>query len=299
MIVFGSANYDITISTPAIPKLDHILTIESAIHGVGGKGANQAVVARRADSEVSLYATLGDDALGDIILKSLRAEGVNVQGITRRSHSTGLGLILAENGHHRVIYVQGANRFLDPQIVPEEILERGTMVLIQGDVPMGANEALLQRAKDHGCITTLNLGPYAFIREESLKLVDYLIVNQHEGEALAAQLRLDASNKHLLAANISQRFGCTFLITLGSEGAVAATPQGGLIPVNAVPVQAVDTVGAGDTFVGYLATAIERGEKLGDALEQASIAAAIACCKVGAQSSIPYRREVEESLRRL
>lgn len=297
MIVFGSANYDITVSIPAIPKLDHILPIESAIHCVGGKGANQAVVARRAGSDVSLYATIGNDALGDMILKSLLAEGVTVRGITRISRSTGLGLILAENRHHRVIYVQGANRFLDPQIVPDEILERGAMVLIQGDVPMRANEALLQRAKDRGCIIVLNLGPYAFVEEEYLRLVDYLIVNQHEGEALGAQLRLDSSDKSLLAANISRRFGCTFMITLGSEGAVAATPQGGIIPVKAVSVQAVDTVGAGDTFVGYFAAAIERGERLGDALEQASVAAAIACCEVGAQNSIPYRQEVEGLLR--
>lgn len=135
MIVFGSANYDITVSTPAIPKLDHILPIESAVHCIGGKGANQAVVACRAGSDVSLYATIGNDALGDMILKSLLAEGVTVRGITRLSHSTGLGLILAENRHHRVIYVQGANRFLDPQIVPDEILERGTMVLSKGMFP--------------------------------------------------------------------------------------------------------------------------------------------------------------------
>lgn len=299
IVVFGSVNFDYFIAAPDLPPTDTILQVLGYTTAFGGKGANQAVAAAKAGASVSMFGCVGKDAIGQSMVDNLAVYGIRTEGVDRTTdHPSGTAFIFTHQNNHRVIYARGANNSVSAASVPDQLLSKGSTVILQGDVPMRENEILLQRAKALGARTIVNLGPPpAPISVEALRCVDYLVVNQHEAVALEESLGVPRSKDPLeFATSIANAYSICVVVTLGKDGSIAVGPDGSRYQVPALPVDAIDMVGAGDAFIGHLAATIDRGEPINVALARGAIAGSLACTRHGAQSAVPTRDEVDNHL---
>lgn len=294
IIVFGSNVLDLFFHLKDLPPRDTALFLDSHEEQPGGKGANQAIAAARAGSEVRFFGALGDGGHGRQMFKNLAKNGIDVSGIEFLDAPSGLATIFVDDsdGTHKVVVSQGANLMARQDTIPGKLLTRDTTVLVQGELPMAETQALLARAKKAGARTVMNLAPARPVPEEALHNLDIIILNEYEADALGAQFGMDTADKAVFAAALQARFQLTTIVTLGPRGAVCCDAHG-LSEIAAMPVKAVDTIGAGDAFSGYLCAALDQGRTLAEALQYASAAASLACTKVGAQTALPVMEEVE------
>ena len=269
----------------------------------GGKGANQALAAARMGPKVALVGCVGDDGMGMRMLTGLRRDGVITSGVGQSELPTGMAVIITnEAGENEIVVASGANAHAKADQIPDEILKSSHLLLLQGETPPKENWTLLERAKQRGVTTILNLAPVVDIPREALAHIDYLVVNKIEAEQIAHALKIDLhEDAALLARALAHQAKLTCIITLGAHGSTAVTPDGG--PGIHVPAlglsHVVDTTGAGDAYCGTLAAALYSRKNLADAMKLASIAGSLACAKRGAQDSFPYLGEIEENLERL
>ena len=314
VVVVGSANTDLTVTARALPRPGETVT-EGALHtGFGGKGANQAVAARRAGSEVAFVARLGADAHADRYLEHLGAEGIDIGAISRdRRAASGVALIAVDaDGHNQIAVASGANARLRPTHLKAGLrrLRAGSVVVAQFEVPVATVEAAFRAARRVGATTLLNPAPVPSVDpisdaarapgdgspvqrlpEALVALTDVVVVNQVEAEQLAGlPVTGVAPARKAAAALVESGFGAA-VITLGDRGAVWTDASSGGRAA-APRVKAVDTVGAGDTFVGFLASDLARGVPLGDCVAEAVSAASLAVTRPGAQSGIPRRSDL-------
>jgi ribokinase len=310
ILVFGSYNFDVYVPRiTSLPPLDAIDSVDGHTIAPGGKGGNQAVAVARAAGQPAAYGCVGSDALGTYLLDRLADDGVDHKGIVRSpSQATGMGLIFLDPaGGHRVVYAKGANAAARADDVPAGALAAASAVLVQGDVEMRENERLIERAADAGVPAVLTLGPAVAISLAALARVPYVLFNQREAGLFLDHCHREPSLAvwHALPSSPSpqdfcswftQEFGGAVVVTVGEEGAVACDRDGTSYREPALAVDVLDTVGAGDTFAGYFATAIAEQRAFRDALRTGVIAASLACRAVGAQQSIPTRAEVEAVL---
>ena len=315
VVVVGSANTDLTVTARALPRPGETVT-EGALHtGFGGKGANQAVAARRAGSEVAFIARLGADVHADRYLEHLGAEGIDIGAISRdRRAASGVALIAVDaDGHNQIAVASGANARLRPAHLKAGLrrLRAGSVVVAQFEVPIATVEAAFRAARRVGATTLLNPAPVPSssdptsdaapapgdgspvqrVPEALVALTDVVVVNQVEAEQLAGlPVTGVVPARKAAAALVESGFGAA-VITLGDRGAVwtDASSRG---RAAAPRVKAVDTVGAGDTFVGFLASDLARGVPLGDCVAEAVSAASLAVTRPGAQSGIPRRSDL-------
>ena len=318
VVVVGSANTDLTVTAPALPRPGETVTEGALRTGFGGKGANQAVAARRAGAEVAFVARMGSDSHADRYLEHLDAEGIDIGAISRdRRAASGVALIAVDAaGHNQIAVASGANSRLRPAHLKAGLrrVRMGSVVVAQLEVPLETVEAAFRAARRTGATTLLNPAPVpsssraaeatsfaaiadahrAALPQSLVALTDVVIVNQIEAEQLAG---LPATGvvqaRRAAAALLEAGFGAA-VVTLGDRGAVwtDATGNG---RAAAPRVRAIDTVGAGDTFVGYLASGLARGAAFGECVAEAVHAAALAVTRRGAQSGIPRRPEVARS----
>ena len=314
VVVVGSANTDLTVTARALPRPGETVT-EGALHtGFGGKGANQAVAARRAGSEVAFVARLGADTHADRYLEHLGAEGIDIGAISRdRRAASGVALIAVDaDGHNQIAVASGANARLRPAHLKAGLrrLRAGSVVVAQFEVPVATVEAAFRAARRVGATTLLNPAPVPSVDPTSdsarapddgspvqrlpealVALTDVVVVNQVEAEQLAGlPVTGVAPARKAAAALVESGFGAA-VITLGDRGAVWTDASSGGRAA-APRVKAVDTVGAGDTFVGFLASDLARGVPLGDCVAEAVSAASLAVTRPGAQSGIPRRSDL-------
>ncbi|MGI9490818.1 MAG: PfkB family carbohydrate kinase, partial [Geminicoccaceae bacterium] len=188
----------------------------------------------------------------------------------------------------------GANFDTRSDQVPDERLNADVTVLCQNEIRPEAGFACLKRAKSLGAKTILNLAPAASVPEDVLDVLDILVVNEIEA-AMAAGLDELGKDAMPIALALSERHDLTMVITLGANGAIAAG-RSGHFRVSSLPIEPVDTTGAGDAFVGILAAAFDGGAELQEALKRASVGAGLACTQIGAQTSQPLRAEIEARL---
>ena len=323
VVVVGSANTDLTVTARALPRPGETVT-EGALHtGFGGKGANQAVAARRAGAEVALVARMGTDVHAERYLKHLGAEGIDVGAISRdRRAASGVALIAVDAaGHNQIAVASGANSRLRPSHLAPGLrrVHMGSVVVAQLEVPVDTVEAAFRAARRAGATTLLNPAPVpigdaapaavpapvaageiplaGILPETLVALTDVVVVNQVEAEQLTGVAVAGVVPARRAAATLVEGGFGAAVVTLGDRGAVwtdgaangrAAAPK----------VKALDTVGAGDTFVGYLACALARGVSLGAGVTEAVHAAALAVTRRGAQSGIPRRPEVARTVSR-
>jgi ribokinase len=290
ILVFGSINIDIVIAVPALPKPGETVLGESYRLLPGGKGANQALAAARDGARVMLAGAVGDDAFADAALTLLREGGVDLSLVRTVTQPTGCAIIsVAEgSGENLITVASGANGAVTAELVPDALLGPDVTLLLQMELPTAETEQLIARAKARGARIVLNLAPARPIAHGALRSVDVLVVNEGELAALAADETTQA-----------RELGLVVVATRGAQGAVAVLPDGTRCATPALPITPVDTTGAGDTFTGVLAAALDAGLALSPALRRASVAAGLACLSPGAQPGMPDRARNDAAMRDL
>lgn len=296
IVIFGSINVDLVFRVDTLPRSgDTVLSESYSIHP-GGKGANAAVAAARAGGETRMVGRVGGDAFAESALRIMRDAGVGLDYVAESQRPTGCATISVDRrGENAIVVASGANLDVAAGQVPDSLLGGGTLVALQMEVPPTENWSLMERAKKAGARVLLNLAPAQPVPAHVLGNVDVLIVNQAEAAVLANSFGLKADQASDTAHMLAEHYGMTCIVTLGQDGALAYGPTGGR-QVPALPIDAVDTTGAGDAFCGGLAAALDRGLDIEAALRYASVGAALACTIEGAQSSLPARTAVEARL---
>jgi ribokinase len=298
ILVVGSANVDFTIAAPRLPTPGETVTDGTLLVNHGGKGANQAVAARRLGADVRLIACVGRDASGAAIRAALAGEGIGVDGVAEtETAATGTALIVVDSaGRNQITVAPGANRALTVNDVRGRVADFtwAEVVVCQLEIPLACVAAALTLAREHGATTVLNPAPVPSTQVDVLPLVDYLTPNAGEAERLSG-IVVRAPGDAARAAQVLRDAGVrTVIVTLGEEGAWAQGAETQRVP--AFAVQAVDTTAAGDAFNAGLAVALAEGRMLREALTFASATAALTCTRRGAQASLPVRAEVERLL---
>jgi ribokinase len=299
VLVVGSANVDFTVAAARLPRPGETVTDGSLLVNHGGKGANQAVAARRLGAEVRFVGCVGDDASGRELRAALAQEGIDVAGVcVTAAAATGTALIVVDReGRNQIAVAPGANRALTVEMVRrrEADVVWADVVMCQLETPLETAAWVLREARVRGKTTLLNPAP---MRDDAVTLValaDYVTPNEIEAEGLTGLAVGDAEGA-VAAGHALRKLGArTVVVTLGPAGALACTSEGDLrVPAFAVTV--VDTTGAGDAFNAGLAVGLAERLALRDALRLASATAALACTRRGAQASLPARADVDRLL---
>ena len=298
ILVLGSVNRDLIVHAPRLPLPGETLRGQRFGSCLGGKGANQAVAAARLGARVALAARVGLLENGAAMVAQLTGEGVDVRAIAQPADEVpGVALIVvgAEDAENQIVTVAGSNGTLPLEQV--EALELGGLcwLVAQQELPLASVARAFERAHAAGVKTLLNAAPFRPGCEALLPLVDLLVVNALEAQALVTTLGGGAADPQTLARALRAKGPAAVLVSLGAEGLCWVDAQGTLsVPARAV--KAVDTVGAGDTLVGALVTALAEGRPVADALAFAQAAAALAVSRTGVQDAMPRRAEVEQLL---
>jgi len=300
VLVVGSANVDFTVAASRLPAVGETVSGGTLLVNHGGKGANQAVAARRLGAEVRLVACVGDDASGRGIRAALQAEGIGVDGMmVTADAATGTALIVVDGqGRNQIVVAPGANWRLSVEHVRARAddFAWAQVVMCQLETPLDTLAWALAEARRRGLVTVLNPAPVREgIADDVWRLVDYLTPNEGEAERLSGVAVRDAGSAAAAGRALRGRGVGAVIVTLGSQGSLACTARDD-IRVPAFPVEAVDTTAAGDAFNGALGAALAGRDPLPDALRFASAAAALACTRRGAQPSLPTRAEVDRFL---
>jgi ribokinase len=288
--VVGSAMIDLTAYATVIPAPGQTLEGDLFTTGFGGKGANQAVIAAHCGAEVHFVGKLGRDLFGDSIAENFKKLGIDSEFVERSDTPNGVAHIWVDaNGENRIIIIPGANHEIESKKAIEAIesIAGLAVVVAQCEIKQEVTLAAFSAAKKRGCVTILNPAPYQPLSEELLAVTDWIIPNETEFKELHGQL---PTSDDVLK---SFRPGKNSIVTLGSEGAVLITSDGNLIRVSAPKVNAVDTTGAGDAFVGTFAFALASGKSPEDALKLGIKVASMSVTRKGAQSSYPSQAEIE------
>ena len=296
VVVFGSSNTDMTVRTPRLPGPGETILGGSFRSSPGGKGANQAVAARRAGAEVDFICALGDDELGRQALDLFRREGLRVDHAkVVEGEASGVALIfVADDGENMIGVASGANATFTPEDVarlPDSLFRPDDIFLTGLEVPAAAAIAAMKRARAAGMTVILNPAPApprgAAETAALLAAADIVTPNRCEALALAeAADDGDQTDWATIARRLLDRGPRAVVITLGSQGCLAATSDE-FQTIPARRVKTIDTVGAGDAFNGALAAALSRGRALTQAAAWATAAAALATTQPGAQSALP------------
>jgi len=293
--VLGSANLDLIGTVSRIPQPGETVPGESFSTAAGGKGANQALAARRAGAVVRMFAAVGDDSFAPEATAQLRAGGVDMAGVrTAPGLATGVAMIFVDTkGENVIAILPGANGTMSPADAEAALsdMQPGDVLMLQQEIPQAATERGIVLATAKGVTTVLNTAPFLDTTAALAGKASIVIANETEFALLAG----DGKPLETLMAEWARANDRTIIVTLGPDGARAATPTT-QISVPALAVTPVDTVGAGDTFCGYLCAGLDAGMDLEAAMRRAAVAASLACLKPGAQPAIPMSDAVAARL---
>jgi len=317
--VVGSINDDLRLTVVEHAAPGQTITATGARRELGGKGANQAVAARRAGAAVRFVGAVGTDPAGDELVTALEAEGIDTSGVARIEHElTGRAIVSVDaSGENLITVVPGANGAIDADAVRasfEEVRE-GDIVVLQLEVPFEITAAAARAGQERGALVVLNSAPSDPRVLTIVDDLDLLVVN---GSELADLLEAEAQgaaghdadpqadaaaradprdtavpdDPRAAAADLADRLGVRLLCTFGGDGSMLVG-EGHPVEQPAHRVEVVDTTAAGDTFIGYIVASLADDDLWSDALETASRAAAVAVGREGAARSVPTRAEVD------
>lgn len=300
VVVFGSLNIDMVMRLEKMPRPGDTVLCPGYQIIAGGKGANQAVAAAKAGADVKLFGKVGDDEFGRVVLDSLKKSKVDLVGVETTAESpTGCAMICVdESGENMIAVASGANLNAKQSEIPDFLLSKDSVLLLQMETPVEENWKLIKRAKKFGSYIILNLAPAYDIPHGVLKNLDVLVMNENEAALLALYLGFEVISPSVAARRISANFGITCIVTLGKQGAMACTPEG-VWEVKAMEINPVDTTAAGDAFVGVFAASLDKGLDLPVALRYASVGSGMACLNHGAQVSLPTHLQIEMNLQKV
>jgi ribokinase len=295
-------NMDLVVNLPRIPKVGETILGGEFKTFPGGKGANQAVAAARMGAKVSMVGAVGHDAFGKDLLEHLDAEGINSRFVrVIPGAATGVALIqVDQKGNNSICVAPGANFCLTNEDITNALEAIGNIdaLMMPLETPIEQVYLCAKLASEMGAKVILNPAPAQLLDKDYLKYIDILIPNEHEVRYLIGKKYISPETKMSGIAQKLLSYGINhLLVTLGKEGSILfnyATENGILSP--AFPVEAVDTTAAGDCFVGAFTVAFMEGKNFIESIRFASAAAAISVTRPGAQTSLPFREEVETFL---
>lgn len=297
ILVIGSSNTDMVIKSPRIPQVGETIIGGDFLMNPGGKGANQAVAAAKLGGEVTFLAKVGDDVFGEAAIEGFKAVGINTAAIQKEEDTpSGVALIMVgHDGDNSISVALGANEKLVPSNIDErrELFEAVDIVLLQLEIPLATVTKACELAHNLGKKVILNPAPAQKLSKKLLKTIDILTPNESEVELLT-KVPVQGSKSAKKAAMALTSSGVkTVIVTMGAEGAMVVSDSfTGMVP--APQVTAIDATAAGDTFNGALAVALAEGIDLEQAVVFANKAAAFSVTKLGAQSSTPTRKDIEQ-----
>jgi ribokinase len=297
VVVVGSANVDLTIFNDTFPRPGETIFGKKFHLGFGGKGANQAVAARRCGATVAMVAKVGNDLFGPATIKNFETQGVDASRVLiAEGISSGVAPIFVDSsGQNRIVVIKGANELLSPADVDAAapFLRQAGTILLQFEIPLATVYHTIRFARAHGIRCIVNPAPALPLDFTEIATADYFMPNESEAEAITGipVHNVDDASKcanYLLAQGLSR-----VVITLGERGSLLATPKGvKLIP--AFKVDPIDSTGAGDAFIGSFAVFLAEGLTDREALMRASLYAALSTTQVGTQKSFPSREEFDK-----
>lgn len=298
--VIGSINMDMIISVDSMPKVGETIFSNNFKLAHGGKGANQAVAAKRLGNDVYMISKVGKDAYGTEILESLKNENINIDKIFKcEDKPTGTAVITVnKEGNNSIIVIPGSNMAINVNEVQEskKVISESDILVAQFEISMDATIEAFKIAKENNVITILNPAPAKKIPDELLKYTDIIIPNETEAELLTGIEVKDLESAKKASEVFLEREVKYVIITMGEKGAaVISKDKSELIP--AYKVKAVDTTAAGDSFIGALTTKMNKGtidmDNLIEAVKFGNKVSSIVVQRQGAQPSIPYLRELD------
>jgi ribokinase len=293
LTVLGSLNMDISVTVPRLPAPGATVLGSAAVFTPGGKGANQAVAAARLGADVRMVGCVGDDDFGRQLRAALDTEGVDAGAVrVADGVATGLAMISVDQaGENLITVAPGANREVGAADAAKAVTSSPDVLVISAEVPVAAIRAALAQAGRTLCV--LNLAPAP---PEAATIVadgvDWLVVNESEAASVLGRDVNGLTDASPAAAELVAAGARHTVITAGAHGAVLAGPGGGPVTIEAFGVQAVDTVGAGDCFVGALAVALAAGLPAAEAVRAAAAAGAAAATRPGAQAGLPRPADI-------
>ena len=298
--VIGSINMDTTLRLTNMPKPGETMHAHEIFHAGGGKGANQAVAAKRSGARTSFIGGVGADSEGQQLLDLLTKENIDTSGIAEiQGATTGQAMIMVDAaGENSILIHAGANNAFHAQEVLKNklLITNSDFIIAQFESSLDATILAFSIAKDAGKTTILNPAPAReTIPTELLEKTDIIIPNETETEIITG-IRVTDHNSLVAAAEKLHELGIgTVIITLGSAGAFYHTEkEHGIVP--AFKVDAVDTTAAGDTFIGALSSTLQPDlSNLKEAILYGNLASSVAVKSYGAQPSIPYREALEQA----
>jgi ribokinase len=295
--VVGSANVDLITFNDTFPRPGETIFGKKFDLGFGGKGANQAVAARRCGASVAMVAKVGSDLFGPATIQNFESLGIDASHVRlAEGISTGVAPIFVDpTGQNRILVIKGANEMLSPEDVDAAapLLSKADTILLQFEIPLATVYHTIHFAKSKGIRCIVNPAPALPLDFKEAASADYFVPNESEAEAITGipVHTLEDAKKcadYLLAQGLSR-----VVITLGERGSLLATSQSlELIP--AFKVDPIDSTGAGDAFIGSFAVFLAEGLPDKEALSRASLYAALSTTRVGTQKSFPDREEFDK-----
>lgn len=294
LLVVGSLNMDLVVNIARQPKIGETILGGKFATFAGGKGANQAVAAARNGAAVTMIGRVGQDGFGDELRASATNDGIDVQYVTvDKKEATGIALITVDaSGQNTIVVASGANLALTPRDLQaaKAAFASVDVMITQLESPLETVREAVAMAAQHKLKIVLNPAPAQRLDANLLSMVDYFIPNEREAMQVVGAETLDSAIDQLLAMGVRN-----LIITLGEKGVLVVTPDGRR-QIPAYPVIAIDTVAAGDAFVGAFATGLAEGMSVEQAVQLGNAAAAISVTRHGAQPSLPMRKEIDEFL---
>ena len=296
ILVVGSANADLMIALPKLPNPGETVRGHDFLVAPGGKGANQAIAAARLGGDVGVIGSIGDDDFGRSIRKSLLDSGVDTARLCVRPNSvTGLALIFSEAcGENMIVIAAGANDFLLPADIDAaaDAIAEASIIVCQFESPAATIERLVNAAKLSGVPVLLNPAPARRMADEMVDGIRFLVPNRQELAHLTGLPTRTLADVEAAAKALLVRGAESVIVTLGREGVLRASVAGARV-FPAPIVEAVDTTGAGDTFVGGFAAEWCRTSDVDAAISFAQRAAAYSVTGRGAQASMPWLSDLD------
>ncbi|WP_053955481.1 ribokinase [Inediibacterium massiliense] len=294
--VIGSMNMDLVANVDHMPKTGETIIGKSFEEIPGGKGANQAVAMARLGGQVNMIGKLGDDGFGKTLLKGLQKDEISVEGVQIEENTpSGVALItVSKEAHNSIIVVPGANFKLKKEDIDRniQIIKESDFLVLQLEVPIDTVKHSLKRAKDLGVYTILNPAPAQKLDKSIIENVDLLIPNETELEILSGIEINNEEDVIKASKSLIEKGVESLIVTLGEKGSMYIDEKG-FKKFKAHKVKAVDTTAAGDSFIGGVCVSLSEGKTIEEAIGYGSKVGALTVTKKGAQSSLPYKEEIE------